>query len=50
MIYKVGCKDCNANYVRQIKRSFDVRKKEHLTHKSYMIYQHLQNNENHAFD
>ena len=37
------CDDCDATHVVQTKRSFKIRKSEHVSNKNSVIHQHLHN-------
>ena len=50
VIYRVECEDCKVSQFGQTKRSFKIRKSEHLGRKSSVIYEHLQENKTHDFD
>ncbi|KAJ8672244.1 hypothetical protein QAD02_003503 [Eretmocerus hayati] len=54
VVYRICCKDCDASYVGESKRSARVRVKEHLGYtkgmdEKYVINKHMKRN-NHEFD
>jgi hypothetical protein len=50
VVYKISCKDCNAEYIGKTERILEYRMKEHMNSQSSACYQHTAENPGHQMD